>query len=485
MVRLALRVVVCGCCVLAVTTLTSAQETSVNPGINAPFENPDLDEFLSKFEGESREIAVHADAIVAACKLKPGMEVADVGAGTGLFTRKFASEVGDEGKVYAVDIAATFLKHIDKTCAARKIANVETVQCDQLSTRLPKNSVDVVFICDTYHHFEFPQRTLRSIHDALRPGGRIILIDFRRIEGKSREFVMEHVRAGQEVFSAEIEAAGFTCAGEVETPLQENYFAVFERVNEGGAPGADFSPVTCEGSYQHHLQGVCTDGKDAIYWCFTTKLVKTDRSGKRVKEVEVANHHGDPCYQEGRVYVAVNLGKFNDPQGNADSWVYVYDGSDLELLTKHKTPEVFYGAGGISFHDGKFQVVGGLPDDVAENYVYEYDTDFTFIKKHTLASEHTNLGIQTATFADGAWWFGCYGRPALESAASTPPALLRANVPMKRVERFVFDCSLGIMPAGDGKFLVARGGRTKDNRHTGRLVPATDDKELGLKLVEE
>ena len=148
----------------------TAQEKSVRPGINKPFENPDPKEYVKKFEGESREIAAQAKEIVAACKLKPGMVIADVGAGTGLFTRKFAAEVGEKGKVFAVDIAPTFLRYIEKSCQESGIKNVETILCDQFSTKLPKNSVDLVFICDTYHHFEYPQKTLASIHDALRPG---------------------------------------------------------------------------------------------------------------------------------------------------------------------------------------------------------------------------------------------------------------------------------------------------------------------------
>jgi hypothetical protein len=76
-------------CSLALVS-SPAQEKSVRPGINKPFENPDLRDFIQKFEGESREIAARAKEIVAACKLRPGMVVADVGAGTGLFTRKFA-----------------------------------------------------------------------------------------------------------------------------------------------------------------------------------------------------------------------------------------------------------------------------------------------------------------------------------------------------------------------------------------------------------
>jgi predicted methyltransferase len=212
-------------------TVVSApgQDKSVKPGINKPFENPDVKDYVQKFEGESREIAAQAKEIVAACKLKPGMKVADVGAGTGLFTRKFAQAVAPEGKVFAVDIAKSFLQHIEKTCQDAGIKNVETVLCDQFSTKLPKNSVDLVFICDTYHHFEFPERTMHSIHDALRPGGQIVLIDFQRIEGKSSVWIMWHVRAGKEVFIAEIKAAGFKVLGE-ENFLKENYLVRFEKV---------------------------------------------------------------------------------------------------------------------------------------------------------------------------------------------------------------------------------------------------------------
>src|SRR5262249_2836837 len=151
--------------ILVLVIPVMAQEKSVRPGINKPFENPDLKEFIGKFEGESREIFSQRKAIVEACRLRPGMIVADVGAGTGLFTRSFATVVGDKSKVFAVDIAPTFLRHIAKTCEENKVRNVETIQCDQFSTKLPRHSVDFVFICDTYHHFEFPQRTLQSIHE--------------------------------------------------------------------------------------------------------------------------------------------------------------------------------------------------------------------------------------------------------------------------------------------------------------------------------
>jgi acetyl esterase/lipase/precorrin-6B methylase 2 len=207
------------------------QEKSVRPGINEKFQKPDLKEFLGKFEVESREIFAHRKEIVAACKLKPGMSVADVGAGTGLFTRLMAKELGPKGHVYAVDIAPAFLDHIKKTCAEAGLKNVTTVQCTQTSVELPPQSVDLVFICDTYHHFEFPFRTMATIHKALKPGGQLVLIDFHRIEGKSSEWVLGHVRAGQDVFLREVVSCGFKVVEEQKF-LKENYFVRLEKVDE-------------------------------------------------------------------------------------------------------------------------------------------------------------------------------------------------------------------------------------------------------------
>ena len=166
---------------------------------------------------------------MAACKLRPGMTVANVGAGTGLFTRLFAAEVGPKGRVYAVDIARKFIEHIEKTSQEAGLQNVTGVVCTPTSTELPPNSVDLVFICDAYHHFEYPQKTMASVHRALRPGGRLVLINFRRIEGKTPDWLLKHVRAGQEVFTKEVEAAGFKVMDQAGF-LKDNYFVRFEWV---------------------------------------------------------------------------------------------------------------------------------------------------------------------------------------------------------------------------------------------------------------
>ncbi len=206
-----------------------AQEKSVKPGINDSFQDPNVDEYVKKFEIESREIYLRRNEIVAACDLKPGQSVADIGAGTGLFTREFSTKVGDKGRVFAVDIAQKFLDHILKTTRAAGQRNIETICCPPDSTGLPEASVDVAFICDTYHHFEFPMKTLKSLFRGMKPGGRVVIIDFKRIPGESTDWVLKHVRAGQEVVEKEISSAGFRKVDEKKIGLKDNYFLFFEK----------------------------------------------------------------------------------------------------------------------------------------------------------------------------------------------------------------------------------------------------------------
>jgi hypothetical protein len=244
------------------------------------------------------------------------------------------------------------------------------------------------------------------------------------------------------------------------------------------APAADarFHDVACEGVYFKHLQGICTDGEQAIYWCFTDVLVKTDLAGQVLKRVAVAKHHGDLCYAAGRIYVAVNLGKFNDPRGNADSWVYVYEPADLHETARYRTAQVFHGAGAIACRDGRFFVAGGLPPGVNENYVYEYDAGLQFIARHVVPSGYTLMGIQTAAFGGGSWWFGCYGKPRV---------LLKTDARFQAVERFPVDCSMGIACLADGTFLVARCKAQSPGQYRARLVVTHADPKLGLALPPE
>lgn len=233
----------------------------------------------------------------------------------------------------------------------------------------------------------------------------------------------------------------------------------------------EFKSIACKGSYSGHLQGATTNEKDAIYWSFTKHLVKTNIDGIVLKKIEVQDHHGDICYANGKIYVAVNFGQFNDIQERANSWVYIYDADDLSLFAKHKTKELVYGAGGIAHHNGRFIVVGGLPKTIDENYAYEYDSDFKFIKRHVLKSGQTLMGIQTAEYAEGYWWFGCYGRPS---------ELLKVSQDFQHVEKFKFNCSLAIVRISKNMFLVGSGVCSKENGCIGSLHKSKVDSKFGL-----
>ncbi len=206
-------------------------EPSVRPGINAEFLRSDASvvQWTERFEREGREVYDQRRRIVEAVGLRPGKRVADIGAGSGLFTLLFAERVGARGRVYAVEIVPGFLEQIRQRAVAAGLENVRTVLGTERSAELPPRSVDRVFICDTYHHFEYPRSMLASLHRALRPGGELVLVEFRRVPGESSAWVLDHVRAGEEVFTAEIEAAGFRKVARADF-LRENYLVRFRKV---------------------------------------------------------------------------------------------------------------------------------------------------------------------------------------------------------------------------------------------------------------
>ena len=225
--RLSLFAVAIFVCPLSQVAL--GQQTSVKPDINEPFENPDVDSFIARFERDGREVFDKREQIVEACLLKEGMDMADIGAGTGFLTRMFAREVGEKGTVWAVDISDEFIEHIKKSAREEGLSNIRGIVCDQDDTRLPPNSVDLVFMADTYHHFEFPAKTMASVYRALRQGGLLIVIDYHRKEGETDEWLLDHIRADRGTVIREIQAAGFGVVGEAHF-LEENYFLRFLKV---------------------------------------------------------------------------------------------------------------------------------------------------------------------------------------------------------------------------------------------------------------
>ncbi|MGZ3489686.1 MAG: class I SAM-dependent methyltransferase, partial [Isosphaeraceae bacterium] len=134
----------------------------VDPQINAPFQKGSVKNFIKRFETNDREVFVKRREIAEVLDLKPGMAVADIGAGTGLFTRLFADTVGPGGKVYVVDVSKNFLDHIAAGARMRGQPQIDTIRGTQETTSLPAGSVDVAFLCDVYHHLENHEKILAS-----------------------------------------------------------------------------------------------------------------------------------------------------------------------------------------------------------------------------------------------------------------------------------------------------------------------------------
>jgi ubiquinone/menaquinone biosynthesis C-methylase UbiE len=233
-------VVVAACSAFLIADVARAAEATPKPKpsayaakMNKAFTNPDVDiqRFVKQFENESRDVYAKRQDITRAVGLRPGDAAADIGAGTGLFTQLFAEQVGPKGTVYAVDIAPKFVKYIASQAKQRGHEQiVKTVLNIPDSAELPAGSIDIAFICNTYHHFEHPEKMMASIHRALRPGGRLVVIDFD-LRKDSNDFVKQRARAAKDVYYREITAAGFELIETKDAPtLKDNFYAEFRRV---------------------------------------------------------------------------------------------------------------------------------------------------------------------------------------------------------------------------------------------------------------
>ena len=197
------------------------------PELNDAYRSPaKLRKWRRSFEREGREVRDRKPAILADLPLKPGMAVADVGSGTGLYTLDLARAVGPDGPVYAVDIIPHFLRHVGKQAARAGLANVTLVQAGADALNLAPGSVDLVFLCDVYHHLERPAEVLAAIRRVLRPGGALVVLDLDRVSGVSPKWIFRHVRAGKTEVLAELGAAGFTLTADRSAALglRDNYF---------------------------------------------------------------------------------------------------------------------------------------------------------------------------------------------------------------------------------------------------------------------
>ena len=147
------------------------------------------------------------DRMLASLGVKRGMVVADIGAGVGYHSWRLADMVGATGKVIAEDIQEGMITLLKKNVSDRKLKNVDIVLGTQTDPRLPENSVDLVLMVDVYHEFSDPVSMMHHVRDALKPDGRVVLVEFRK-EDPTVPIQPLHKMSAQEVRS-ELEPLGF------------------------------------------------------------------------------------------------------------------------------------------------------------------------------------------------------------------------------------------------------------------------------------
>ena len=161
------------------------------------------------------------EEIIALMDIKPGMTVADVGTGTGYMLPFLSKAVGPNGKVIGEDIAEDFL---DRAKTKNfNLPNLSLVLGNEVDPKLPANSVDRELVLDVYHHFDYPDKMLANLGRALKPGGRLVIVDFYR---KDRP---DHIRLEREDVVKEIESNGYRSVTAHDHTGNNQYMMIFEK----------------------------------------------------------------------------------------------------------------------------------------------------------------------------------------------------------------------------------------------------------------
>jgi ubiquinone/menaquinone biosynthesis C-methylase UbiE len=178
-------------------------------------------DWLVRPERQSEE---HPDEALDALKIPKGATVADIGAGVGYFTWRLAERVGPSGMVYGEDIQQAMLDQLRKNMQARGVANVRPVLGTIDDPKLPKESVDLILLVDVYHEFSEPEKMLDRMREALKPGGRLVLLEYRGEDPKV-PIKPEHKMTLKQV-RAEVEPEGYRFGESIEV-LPEQHIIVF------------------------------------------------------------------------------------------------------------------------------------------------------------------------------------------------------------------------------------------------------------------
>jgi ubiquinone/menaquinone biosynthesis C-methylase UbiE len=192
---------------LAMALGVAAQQAGIHPLSSRRYAQTMGAEGADWLDRAERDLEEEPDRAIDALKIEKGSTVADIGAGSGYMTVKLARKVGPQGRVYANDIQPAMLDLLNKRLAKGKVANVSVVLGAQDDPRLPLDALDLVLMVDVYHELSQPQLMLRHIRASLKPGGRLVLLEYRK-EDPSIPIKPEHKMSVADA-KLEVEAEGF------------------------------------------------------------------------------------------------------------------------------------------------------------------------------------------------------------------------------------------------------------------------------------
>lgn len=204
---------------LSMTNVTSAEpqhHDSQHHQHKGHHDFKDTNKWIQKFEEPARAEWQKPDLVVKTMKLKPGNNVADIGAASGYFTRRMAKAVSPGGIALAVELEPGFFSYILDRARKEGQFNLFTVKCSEDDPNLPEKTLDVIFICDTLHHIEKREAYYQKLRKALRADGRVVIVDFKKYAdipvGPKPE-----MRLSSKKVQAEFEAAGFAVEVDIDT----------------------------------------------------------------------------------------------------------------------------------------------------------------------------------------------------------------------------------------------------------------------------
>ena len=185
------------------------------------------EEWIHALESQARVDSLKVTEVVKALGLKPGLIVADIGAGAGVFTVPLALEVRPGGKVYAVDVNEAMIEHVNEKRAEFGLNNmITTVYADYADPLLEPNSVDLAFMCETLHHIQTRAGYLKALAGALKAGGRVAVIEFKPGQGEHRDQADMQVSADQT--TQWMTAAGLKKVEEINL-FPDRYFVIYAK----------------------------------------------------------------------------------------------------------------------------------------------------------------------------------------------------------------------------------------------------------------